>query len=121
MAADEDVRQFIRQHLASVWALELLLLMKRDATRVWTAFDLERELRASEALVTESLRALVRAGIVQGDGGAWRYAPMAPDLTELCARLEAAYRDSPVAIINLIAKPRGAGGHPEGQRTGPRS
>lgn len=108
MVADGDVRQLIDQHVSSVWVLELLLLMKRDSARAWTESDLEREMRASGRLVLDSLRRLLRAGIVQGDGEVWRYDPVSPDLSDLCARLAAAYRDSPVAVINLIATPRGA-------------
>lgn len=103
--AEDDVRLLLRQHVTTVSTLEILLFMRREAGRTWTEAALERELRASRALVGEGLRRLVRAGLVQGDGEAWRYRPVTADLAEICDRLERAYRLKPVSIVNLIAAP----------------
>lgn len=92
--------------MRSVWALELLLLLKRDPERCWAAADLVRELRASQTLVADNLARFQRGGIVVlDDAGCYRYAPASPVLETLCAQLEGAYRERPVAIINLIAAP----------------
>jgi hypothetical protein len=56
-------------------------------------------------LVSENLAALQRAGLTVQDEGCHRYAPANPVLDALCARLEAAYRERPVAVINMIARP----------------
>lgn len=42
---------------------------------------------------------------MQDSAGAHRYAPANPMLAELTHALEQAYRQRPVAIINLIAAP----------------
>ncbi|MFC3067739.1 hypothetical protein [Phenylobacterium soli] len=107
MSDEQDLAVFVREHVRSVWALELLLVLKRDAERCWDAADLVRELRASTMLVNDNLQRFARAGVaVRDDTGCWRYRPAAPVIADLCEQLEAAYRERPVAIINLISAPR---------------
>jgi hypothetical protein len=104
LSGDPELTAFVREHMRSVWAVELLLLLRRDAQRCWTAEDLVRELRASTNLVRDNLAAFERSGLaVCDDAGGWRYAPAGPALDGLATRLEAAYRQRPVAVINLIA------------------
>ncbi|HEX2559263.1 MarR family transcriptional regulator [Phenylobacterium sp.] len=106
MSVDPDLLTFIREHIRSVWALELLLLLKRNPERRWTPDELVRELRASASLITNNLDALQRAGLIALDeDGRCRYAPAGPVLDRLCNELEAAYRERPVALINVIASP----------------
>jgi hypothetical protein len=40
-----ETLEFIRSSSKSVWALELLLLMRRERSREWSVDDLIRELR----------------------------------------------------------------------------
>ena len=106
MADDPELAAFVREHVRSVWAVELLLLLKRDPERTWPAADLVRELRASPSLVNDNMQRFERSGLARRDEGeGWRYVPAAPLLGELADRLEAAYRERPVSIINLIAAP----------------
>lgn len=105
--SDQDLAAFVREHVRSVWALELLLLLKRDPERCWAPAELVRELRASAGLVNDNLQRFERSGLaVRDDQGGYRYAPAAAVLGQLCDRLEAAYKQRPVAIVNLIAAPR---------------
>lgn len=107
MLSDQDLAAFVREHVRSVWALELLLLLKRDPERCWEPAELVRELRASAGLVNDNLQRFERSGLtVRDDQGCHRYAPAAAVLAELCEALEAAYKQRPVAIVNLIAAPR---------------
>jgi len=106
LSADPELAAFAREHIRSVWAVELLLLLRRDAGRCWAPDELVRELRASTNLVRDNLASFQTSGLaVEDDEGCWRYAPAAPVLDALATRLEAAYRERPVAIINLIAAP----------------
>jgi hypothetical protein len=106
LSDDQELAAFAREHIGSVWAVELLLLLRRDAARCWAPDELVRELRASTNLVRDNLAAFQRSGLaVEDDDGCWRYAPAGVVLDELAARLEAAYRERPVSIINLIAAP----------------
>jgi hypothetical protein len=107
LSNNRDLAVFVREHVRSVWAVELLLLLKRDPQRCWPAAELVRELRASTGLVNDNLQRFERGGLaVQDDQGCWRFGPAAPALAALCDELEAAYRERPVAIVNLIASPR---------------
>lgn len=56
-------------------------------------------------LVADNLQRFEQSGLVAPEAGCFRYAPANAVLDDLCARLEAAYRERPVAIINMIAKP----------------
>ena len=106
MPADRAVFQFIREHLRSVWALELLLLLKRDPERCWSVEELVGDLRASHGLVADNLLALEGAGLViPDDRGCFRYRPAAPTLAQLGDQREAAYRAKPVTVIRWISAP----------------
>ena len=106
MSDDPELASFVREHMRSVWAVELLLLLRREPDRRWSPERLVAELRASANLVHDNLAAFERGGLAGDDGdGEWRYMPASPVLDDLAARLEAAYRQRPVSIINLIARP----------------
>jgi hypothetical protein len=105
--AEAELAAFVREHVRSVWGVELLLLMKRDPARRWRPAELVAELRASTGLVGDTLQRFERAGLVAPDDeGCYRYRPAAPALARLCDLLETAWRERPVAIVNLIAQPR---------------
>ncbi len=89
MTVDRDVFQFIREHVRSVWALELLLRLKHDPGRCWSVGELVGDLRASHSLVTDNLTAFVDAGLVVADErGCFRYQPAAAVLAKVCDDLE---------------------------------
>ena len=101
-----DVSAFIETAVPSVWALETLLLLRRERDRAWPVDRLVAELRANATLVSDCLGGLERAGLVLGEGEAFRYAPASPTLAVLCDELEAAYRERPVAVVSTIARRR---------------
>lgn len=106
MTGDSDVLSFIREHIRSVWALELLLKLKADSERCWTADALVEGMRASRALVDDNLAVLMKAGlVVPDDAGGFRYRPAAPVLARLCDELEETYRVRPVTVIRWISAP----------------
>lgn len=56
MSDEQEFAAFVREHIRSVWAVELLLLLKRDPEFCWPAPELVRELRASTTLVNDNLQ-----------------------------------------------------------------
>lgn len=104
MTDDRTFISFVRESVRSVWAMELLLLLHRDASRNWRTGELVRELRANEALVQDNLLLFQRNGLAVGDEWGWRFAPANSTLQELTDRLAQAFRERPVATMTLIAR-----------------
>jgi len=106
VTVDHDVFQFVREHVRSVWALELMLRLKHDPERCWSVEDLVGDLRASHSLVADNLTAFEAAGLVVADDrGGFRYQPAAPVLAKGCDDLDAAYRTKSVTVIRWISAP----------------
>lgn len=104
---EDDVLAFIANSIGSVWALELLLLLKRDAGRGWDADSLVRELRGSPIVIDEALQRLRAAGLViQVDAGTYRYRPASPQLDGIASKLEGVYAARPIAVIKAIVAAR---------------
>lgn len=100
---EEDLLSFIRSSIRSTWALELLLLLRKQAPRALTAEALVLALRATPTLIAVCLDQLQTASlVVREESGAWRYGPASPALDSLSAQLESAYAERPVTIINAI-------------------
>jgi hypothetical protein len=101
---DADILAFVGATVKSVWALELLLLMRREHGRAWRVPDLVRELRASTLVVAEALEGLKSAGLVATDEtGQSCYRPASEQLDSFVEGAEALYAAKPVAVINAIA------------------
>jgi len=105
--SDEEVAGFIRDTFGSVWALEVLLLLKREAARAWTSHDLVAALRASDSVIDRSIAGLLAAGLVVIEDDSFaRYAPAGPGLARLVEAAEALYRQKPDGVRRLIILPR---------------
>jgi hypothetical protein len=99
----EDVLRFVRDSIKSVWALELLLFMRRNAAQAWTVEQLTKELRSSPQLVTDILASFTTSGLVGTDAdGTFRYCPASADLDALVTRLDRIYAETPLALIKQI-------------------
>ena len=105
--SEEEVSSFIRDTFGSVWALELLLMLKHEADRSWPRAELVAALRASDLVVEGSVAGLVAAGLVvaEEDGSA-RYAPASPALAALADATASLYRQKPDGVRRLIILPR---------------
>ena len=101
---DPEVKTFVLDNVRSVWALELLLLLKRGRERVWTARELTRRFPTTVSLVDSVLEQFRLFGLVRRDAKGSRYEPAADFLDELCGKLEVAYRERPAAVRSLIGK-----------------
>lgn len=100
---NSDLIEFVETSFGSVWSLELLLMLYRDPSRIWTSDELVHELRSSEVVVAQSIERLVAAGLalVEKDDCV-RYGPASPEQNDLIAQLEEEYRRKPAAIRRLI-------------------
>jgi hypothetical protein len=100
---EDDLLAFIASAIGSIWAIELLLLLKHDPGRGWDSASLVRELRSSSIVVDEALERLRVAGLViQCPAGLHRYHAAPPELDEIASELEQIYRTKPTAVIRAI-------------------
>lgn len=102
MTSEDTVLDFAASAIASIWALELLLTLKRESNGL-TSAELVRKLRGSEAAVSEALTQLTTSGLIAEDGGAYLYRPAQPEKKEFVVALETLYREKPMAVISAIA------------------
>lgn len=103
----EDLRRFIRSSVRSIWALELLLLLRRRADKAWTVDALTGELRSRDKLVAEILAEFVQRGLVVAENSnTFRYKPASDVLDNLVSELENAYSERRIALIQeIVAAP----------------
>lgn len=100
---EDDLLSFVTATIRSVWALELLLLLKRDPTRSWDGESLIRELRSSPVVIADALASLAGAGLVTEDSGPrYRYAAASATLDQLASELEQIYAAKPTTVITAI-------------------
>lgn len=98
----EEATRLIRGSIKSVWALELLLLLRRDR-RARTADELVRELQSSRAAVDDILAVFRQTGLVESlPGGNFRYYTANAELERGAESLERAYAERPLAVIKEI-------------------
>ena len=99
----EDVLRFVRDSIKSVWALELLLFMRRNSTQAWTIEQLAKELRSNQQLVTDILSSFTASGLVSTNpDGTFRYRPENAGSDALVTRLDRVYAETPLALIKQI-------------------
>ena len=99
--SDEEVLRFIAASFPSVWALELLLALKREP-RLWSHDELLTTLRASELVVSKALDALIAAGLASLEGEGALYQPVNQELEECVDRAEQLYRTRPNKVRRAI-------------------
>ena len=98
----EDVVNFIRSSIGSIWALEQLLLLHREPNRVWSVEELTRELRSSLGIVTGVLMQFERVALVEQGEGCYRYRAATPELEAQVERLVSHYAQFPLAVMQTI-------------------
>jgi hypothetical protein len=99
--SDEEVLRFIAASFPSVWALELLLTVRRDR-RPWTRDDLVASLRASELVVSKAVDALVAAGLASVDEDGIVSPADSREIDNSMDRAEQLYRTRPNAVRRAI-------------------
>jgi predicted transcriptional regulator len=100
----QAVSEFVRATIKSVWALELLLLLRKQSSTAFTVEQLTRELRGSRTVVNDALAQLQIAGLVTDeDGSQYRYRYPSESINQLVAQLEHIYAERPTALIKEIA------------------
>jgi len=97
-----DLVAFLQTTIKSVWALELLLLLRRRRGKHWSMEALVQEMRASTAIVAGGLTALSAAGLVEESAAGFGYRPATAELDVMAERLEQTYAQYPFAVTRAI-------------------
>ena len=100
-SSNEEILRFIASSFRSVWALELLLVLKSEE-RSWSHEELVTTMRASELVVTRALDALEAAGLVSNEGANARYMPVSEEVAARVSDAEALYAKKPDAVRRAI-------------------
>ena len=103
-----EVRDFILTKVRSVWALEVLLLLRRESSRAWTLNELTKELRSSHAAVTEAMLQFQNAGLIADQGSAgFRYHATSEKDDAIVEQLGEIYSTTPMTLIKeIVTAPR---------------
>ncbi len=101
MTSSEELASFIASSFPSVWALELLLLLKQEA-RAYSAEELVKLMRASPAVVERAVEALTAAGLAGSDAHGTAYMPVNAQVAALVEETEQLYRSKPNRVRRLI-------------------
>jgi hypothetical protein len=108
VSPSDDLLRFIASSFRSVWALELLLILKRDR-RLWSHAELVATMRASELVVSKALDALVAAGLASVAGEGAEYMPINDDVADCVDQLEKLYAIRPDAVRRAIVSASASG------------
>jgi biotin operon repressor len=104
----DELFSFIGSSFRSVWALELLLLLKREP-RPWSRDELITTLRASELVVNKAIDELVAAGLISVEGDGARYMPVSEDIAKNVKQVEKVYSARPDAVRRAIVSASASG------------
>lgn len=103
MPSSHDIVSFIQTTFRSVWALELLCLLRQTRDRGLSHSEMVRGLRGSNLVVTQSAEALTAAGlIVIDEKGRAQYMPATAELEGLVEQTEKLYARSPDQVRRMI-------------------
>jgi hypothetical protein len=100
----DDVVMFCQTHLGSIWALEMMLVLRNAKDRTWTVDRLVREMRAANQLVAGLLERFQRLGLVTETNGTWRWDVQSPEMAALTQKVAEAHAITPFAVIQAIAE-----------------
>ena len=105
-SSNDEILRFIASSFRSVWALELLLVLKSEQ-RSWSHEELVATMRASELVVTRALAALEAAGLVSNEGDKAQYMPVSDEVARSSAMPTSFIRKSltPCAALSCRLRP----------------
>lgn len=100
-----DIRSFLRKHIRTVEQLEILLLLRQEKHREWTAPEVFAKVRSSEQSVALRLAQFAEDGLLVTNNTVpvtYRYAPRSPSLDDVIARTGEAFQTRRVQVLETI-------------------
>jgi hypothetical protein len=103
----EDIRRVLRDAVASLEGLEVLLLLRKDRTRAWPLDEIAMRLSIPESSIEPALVEPVRYGLLahvrSPAGETWQFAPQTTELDTLVDRLASIYDDRRLEVMRLLS------------------
>ena len=100
-----NVGQFLEERIHSVAQLELLLLLKKDDSRTWTAQQTSQTLAVPVEMTAAQLAELHVAGLLAVTAPPdpqYSYRPKSKELDQVVGSLQQVYEERRVSVITLI-------------------
>lgn len=103
--ARDDLKRFLFDHVESYEELELIVLLRRQRERDWTAEEAATELGLPTSACSAGLEALEQRGlIVKGAlAQAFRYGPWSLEAAARLAQLDELYRNQRLSVVMLMS------------------
>lgn len=108
MNPSDNLLRFIGSSFRSIWALELLLILKRER-RAWPHAELVETMRSSDLVVSKALDGLVSAGLAVNESEGAMYMPVNDDVANCVDQLEQLYASRPDAVRRAIVAASASG------------
>ena len=100
---DPALLTFIRSSIPSIWALELLLLLRRAAPGSLKREEMVQLLRATPLLIDRLIGQFKTSGlVVESESGEVSFSCSGPEIESLCEALAAAAEERPIALRDAI-------------------
>lgn len=104
--SDEEIPQivqrFVRKNIASVEAIEVLLLLRADPQRVWTPLQVSKELYSQPEAAAIRLDDLARRRLLLATEDGYRYHPATRELADAVQALADTYARRRVRLISFV-------------------
>lgn len=103
----DEIRGFIREYIHTVEALEILALLRRDATKQWTVSAIFKTILSNEESIARRLNEFSQYGFVKTDIATSSYIYNAENqqLDHLLELTLQAYATRPVTVVEAIFRP----------------
>jgi hypothetical protein len=102
---EEEVLAFVHSELGSVWALELLILLKSNADKNFRLEELVLQLRSSSLAVAQGLTRLKDNGFAEEKAdGTYCFAPRSPRHLQMATAIQSLSVEKPMTLIKAIAE-----------------
>ncbi len=104
-------QKFLRDHIQSLWQLELILFMKEKRSAL-SAAEIATGLYSTPRMIESALSGFAKNGILKAGENQpkiYAYAPDTVELTEAIEQASAAYANRRLAVINFIFSKEGNG------------
>lgn len=101
----EHLQRFIRERLPSLEQIEIVILLRKDPSRAWTALEVAENLATPPESTAMRLFLLASNGVLSFESSGvpkYRYAAADPATDQLVAELVQAYDEQRVALYELV-------------------